>query len=125
MQIDDKQFEELVNDGFKVVSKMHIDNLNNLAIVVEDDPSPEQRQKLKLRCDQTLFGLFEGVPRPLKSDGTLIAMPDKITIFKNPITHNSKDINDLKNNVRNTLWHEIGHYYGLNHAQIHKLEGKS
>ncbi len=124
MNISDEEFGDLVNDGFKVVSKLHMDNLDNLAIVVEDEPSPEQRMKLKLRCDQTLFGLFEGVPRPLKSSGTVISMPDKITIFKNPITHNSRDINDLKNNVRNTLWHEIGHYYGLNHEQIHKLEGK-
>ncbi len=125
MNIDDKQFEDLVNDGFKAISKLHMDSLDNLAIVVEDEPSPEQRQKLKLRCDQTLFGLFEGIPRPLKSSNAPYSMPDKITIFKNPITHNSRGMKDLRNNVRNTLWHEIAHYYGLNHAQIHKLEGKN
>lgn len=123
--MDDHHFEELVNESFSAVSKMHIDNLKNLAVVIEDEPSKEQRKQLKLRCGETLFGLFEGVPRPHKSDGAVVSMPDKITIFKNPIAEHSKDVNELANNVRNTLWHEIGHYYGLNHAQIHKLEGKS
>lgn len=120
----DKEFEELVNEGFNAVSKLHMDNLDNLAIVIEDEPSAEQRQKLKLRCDQTLFGLYEGVPLPQKVSSAVISMPDKITIFKLPLLANSADRADLKNKVRNTVWHEIAHYYGLDHTKIHKLEGK-
>lgn len=122
IDIDDRQFEEIVNQGFNAVSRLHMDNLSNIAIVIEDQPTPEQRQQLKLRCDQTLFGLFEGVPKPQKSSGALVSMPDKITIFRNPLVANSLDLADLKNNVANTVWHEIAHYYGLDHSQIHKLE---
>lgn len=122
IEMPDDEFEQLVNDGFNTVSKLHMDNLDNIAIVIEDEPSASKRKQLALRCNQTLFGLFEGVPRPQKSSTAPYSMPDKITIFKKPLLAYSKDISDLKNNVRNTVWHEIAHYYGLNHTQIHKLE---
>ncbi len=122
IELGDKEFEDLVNEGFNTISKTHLDKLDNLAIVIQDEPTDIQRRDLKLRCNQTLFGLFEGVPKPLKSSGVVVAMPDKITIFKKPLLTYSKDINDLKDKVRNTVWHELAHYFGLNHSQIHNLE---
>lgn len=126
IKISDKEFEAIVADSFKAVSSVHLDNLSNIAIVIEDEPTIEQRRNLNLKNHQTLFGLFEGVPKTKKSSMSPYELPDKITIFKLPLVWASTDINDLKNNVANTLWHEIGHYFGLNHVQIHELEqGKS
>lgn len=121
----DELFEELVNQGIERIPKTFQENLNNVAIVIADEPTIEQRKKLKLRCDQTLFGLYEGIPLTKRGAGYNLVVPDKITIFKNPIALSSRDEADLRNKVRNTVWHEIAHYYGLNHDQIHKLEGKS
>jgi predicted Zn-dependent protease with MMP-like domain len=101
-----------------------IKRLDNVAIVVEDEPTAEQRVKLKLRCDMTLFGLYEGIPLTKRGAGYNLVLPDKITIFKNPIQHYAHDLASLKDQIKRTLWHEIAHYYGLDHDRIHALENK-
>jgi len=118
----DEQFEEWVNAGISAIPKLYQDNLNNVAIVIADEPTPEQREKLKLRCDQTLFGLYEGIPLTKRGTGYNLVLPDKITIFKLPMVHASQNEAEIKEQVRHTVWHEIAHFYGLNHDQIHKLE---
>lgn len=119
---NDEQFEEWVNRGIAAIPKLYQDNLNNVAIVIADEPTPSQREKLKLRCDQTLFGLYEGIPLTKRGTGYNLVLPDKITIFKLPMTNASRNEAELKEHVRHTVWHEIAHFYGLNHTQIHKLE---
>lgn len=118
----DEQFEDWVNQGISAIPKLYQDNLNNVAIVIADEPSPAQREKLKLRCDQSLFGLYEGIPLTKRGTGYNLVLPDKTTIFKLPMVHASQTTDEIKEQVRHTVWHEIAHFYGLNHDQIHKLE---
>ncbi len=125
IDLNEADFEAIVNDSFSAISKVHQQSLENLAIVVEDEPSLAQRRNLRLHCNQTLFGLFEGVPRTHKSSMSPYDLPDKITIFRLPLLRASRDKNSLRENVANTLWHEIGHYFGLDHKRIHKLENKT
>ncbi|HET9098169.1 MAG TPA: metallopeptidase family protein [Candidatus Saccharimonadales bacterium] len=101
--------------------KEHVNSLKNVAILYEDEPTPEQRQKLLLRNDQTLLGLYEGVPLTARQ-GTTRVYPDKITLFKIPLVRKAATIEALAEEIRHTLWHEIAHYYGLNHDQIRGLE---
>lgn len=122
IEVTNEQFEQLINEAMDELPEERIKRLDNVAIVYEDDPSPEQRMKLKLRCDQTLFGLYEGVPLTKRGIGYNLVLPDKITIFKGPITHSADSMDALKEQVKHTLWHEIAHYYGLDHDQIHRLE---
>lgn len=121
----DEEFEQLVNAGISRIPKIFQDHLNNIAIVIADEPSEQQRKKLKLHCHQTLFGLYEGIPLTKRGAGYNLVLPDKITIFKLPITAFARDEEQLKDQVMRTVWHEIAHYYGLDHAQIHKLESPS
>lgn len=118
----DAEFEELVNKALDTIPKLYQENLNNVAITIADEPTPAQREKLKLRCNETLFGLYEGIPLTQRGAGYNLVIPDKITIFKLPMVHFTDSPKGLAEQVRHTLWHEIAHYYGLNHAQIHKLE---
>jgi predicted Zn-dependent protease with MMP-like domain len=118
----DEEFEEMVNKALDHIPKLYQDNLNNVAITIADEPTPEQRLKLKLRCDQTLFGLYEGIPLTQRGAGYNLVLPDRITIFKLPMVNVVNSTDELAEQVRHTLWHEIAHYYGLNHDQIHKLE---
>ncbi len=104
-----------------------IAGLQNIAITYEDKPSAEQRKNLQLRGDQTLYGLYEGTPltqRPAADSilGSGVRLPDRITLFKLPITDGATTIEQVKEQVRHTLWHEIAHYYGLDHKRIHELE---
>lgn len=124
IKVDDQEFENYVNAGFSAIPPLYVENLDNVAIVIADEPSRQQREKLKLRCDQTLFGLYEGIPLTKRGTGYSMVAPDKITIFKLPILAASHNPAEAKEHVRNTLWHEIAHYYGLDHVQIHKLDKK-
>ena len=121
IDIDDKEFEKIVGEGIDAIPPLYQKRLENVAFIVEDFPSPKQRQELGLACDQTLFGLYEGVPLPGRGGATKL-LPDKITIFKNPILGVSKNLAEVKEQVRHTIWHEVAHYYGLDHKRIHELE---
>jgi predicted Zn-dependent protease with MMP-like domain len=121
IEISDEQFDELINEALASLPGEHVKRIENVAIVREDDPTPEQRRTLQLRNDQSLLGLYEGVPLSARQGQTRI-MPDKITLFKNPLSYGASTIAEFKEAIRHTLWHEIGHYYGLDHKRIHELE---
>lgn len=128
MNISDKDFDQIISEAMDELPQEYIQGLNNVLVTYEDQPNAEQRQKLKLRCNDLLFGLYEGIPltkRPSASSilgGNVMTLPDKITIFKNPIIAVSRDLDDFKKQVKHTLWHEIAHYYGLDHDRIHAIE---
>lgn len=124
MQITDQDFEKLIANAMDELPAHYAENMNNVAVTYEDEPTPEQREKLKLRCHETLFGLYEGIPLPQRGAGYNLVLPDKITIFKNPLMRATHSQEHLKAQVKHTLWHELAHHFGLDHDKIHGLEGK-
>ena len=121
IQVSDEQFQELINQALESLPGEHAQNLKNVAILYEDEPTPRQREELRLRGDQTLLGLYEGVPLS-KRQGTTRLLPDKITLFRRPLETQADTLAELREAIRHTLWHEIAHYYGLDHKKIHELE---
>lgn len=116
-------FEEIINDSIDSLPIKYISKLKNVAIVTADNPSQVQRKKLKLKNNQSLYGLYEGIPLTQRGSNYNLVLPDIITLFKQPIENSVNDLNSLKEAIRLTLWHEIAHYFGLSHKQIHKLDG--
>lgn len=123
-ELSDEEFEALINKAMDELPQEYIERLDNVAVVIADEPTEEQRQKLKLHDGQTLFGLYEGIPLTGRGAGYNLVLPDKITMFKRPIMAFSPNITVLKKQIKHTLWHEIAHYYGLDHDRIHELEDK-
>jgi predicted Zn-dependent protease with MMP-like domain len=119
--ISDDQFHQLMNEAMDSLPKTHIDRLKNVAILLEEDVSPELRASMQLPPDRTLLGLYNGVPLA-RRQGELNRMPDTITLFKRPLLHSVGSLDQLKEQIRHTLWHEIAHYYGLDHDKIRELE---
>jgi predicted Zn-dependent protease with MMP-like domain len=119
--VTDEQFAQFIADAVEHLPKAHLQAIRNVAIVYEDEPSPTQREELKLQCHETLFGLYEGVPLA-KRQGVTSYPPDKITIFKKPMEAMVDSIPALQEQIRHTVWHEVAHYFGLDHDQIHALE---
>ncbi len=118
------EFEKLVNAGIAAVPQKFLDLLNNVAIVIEDEPTPRQKVELGLRHDWSLFGLYEGVPQTARGANYTAVLPDKITIFQKPIEEASADAEDMKNRVRNTVWHEIAHHFGMDERAVRLAEEK-
>ena len=121
--VDDEHFQKYIDDAIATLSPNHIKRLENVAFLYEYDPTPDQRVRLELLNNQTLFGLYEGVPLS-KRQGVTKLLPDKITLFKNPMCVVANTEDELKEQIRHTLWHEIAHYYGLGHDKIHELEAQ-
>ena len=119
--ISDEQFEEFVVEGMDAIPERFASEIDNVVIVLEDEPSPQQRRELGLRHHSYLFGLYQGIPKTKRWNYNL-ALPDKITIFKNEILATSTDPERIRELVKNTVWHEIGHHFGLSDEQIHAIE---
>lgn len=124
LSISDEEFDHIISQSMDELPEEYIERLNNIVVTYEDEPSPQQREKLRLRCDQSLFGLYEGIPLTKRGAGYNLVLPDKITIFKKPILAYSHDEQSFKKHVKHTLWHEIAHFYGLDHDRIHTIEQK-
>jgi predicted Zn-dependent protease with MMP-like domain len=121
-QVSQKRFEDFIAAALDALPERYQKHLNNVVIVAEDDPSPEQRVKLHLHDGMTLFGLYEGIPLTQRGNGYSMVLPDKITIFKNPSEASAQSEHQLIEQVRHTVWHEVAHYYGLDHIDIHARE---
>ncbi len=119
--ISDEQFHELMNQAMASLPKAHIDKLKNVALLLEDDVSEETRQQMNLPPTTTLLGLYQGIPLS-RRQGMQPTLPDTITLYKQPLLQRATDMQSLKEQIRHTLWHEIAHYYGLDHPAIQELE---
>jgi len=120
----DSQFDDLISKAMNELPQKYIKGLDNVAIVMADDPTPEQVIKMKLDRSQRLLGLYEGIPLTNRSAGYSFVLPDKITLFKNSILTVANSDQDVFEQIKRTLWHEIAHYYGLDHTQIDKLQSR-
>lgn len=120
--ITDEAFDELITRAMDELPQEYIKGLENVAILYADEPDEHQRQNSRIGEHDLLLGLFEGIPKTHRSSYASFALPDKITLFKYPLLAVSKDEDDFFSHVKRTLWHEIAHYYGLDHDHIHKLE---
>ncbi len=118
-----EKFKELVNKGIDDIPQKFLDKLNNVGIVVEDDPTPEQLKRLKIRKNYLLFGLYEGIPRT-KRWGYGQVLPDKITIFKNPIEKSTQSEKETIKTIKETVWHEIAHHFGMDEKEVRRAESK-
>jgi predicted Zn-dependent protease with MMP-like domain len=124
LELSDIDFRQIVSEAIDSLPERFTANMKNVAIIVEDEPSEAQKNKLHIYKGSLLFGLYEGLPLTRRLNYNLV-LPDKITIFKNPFLQTCETRAELKIQVKRTVWHEIAHHYGLDHEQINKLLEKS
>lgn len=125
MELTDQQFDALITRAMDELPQKYIKGLKNVVIIMADEPTEEQRQKMKLGSHSLLLGLYEGVPLTQRGSGWSGMLPDKITLFKNQILAATYDEASLYEQIKRTLWHEIAHYYGLDHDRIDELESRN
>jgi predicted Zn-dependent protease with MMP-like domain len=117
----DDVFARYVEEGIDALPEWVRRELTNVAFLVEDEPSVRQREENGLGEEDTLFGLYEGVPLSERGNESPL-LPDIITVFKKPILEEYKNEEDIRECVRNTIWHEVAHYFGHDEDWVEREE---
>ena len=118
------RFRQLVDEALESIPDRFRDAMQNIAIVVEDEPTLQQLHEVDLEPPETLLGLYQGTPLTERAWAHGNVLPDKITLFQGPIEESSDDEDDTVIAIGETLIHEIGHYFGLSEEEIEELEDR-
>ena len=116
------RFRQLVDEALETIPENFRDAMHNIAIVIEDEPTPDLLDEVGVEPPDTLFGLYQGTPLPERQWAHGNTLPDKITLFQGPIEDESDDEDDMVVAIGETLIHEIGHYFGLSEEEIEAIE---
>lgn len=113
-------FELLVERALDRIPMPFATALDEVAIVIDDEPSPDQRRENELGPDDTLYGLYEGVPRTEWGADWVVA-PNRITIFRRPLLEDFPNPADLADEVTITVIHELAHHLGIDDDRLTEL----
>lgn len=121
MRLSRRRFEALVADALDGIPEPIRARMDNIDVVVEETLTPDQRDAMELEPDEVLFGLYEGTPlieRGILSDPL---MPDKITIFKRALEEACDSEQEITEEVRKTIVHEVAHHFGFDEDRLAEL----
>ena len=119
-----KYFERLVARAVRDIPKRFRDEINNVAVVVDNRPSAELLKEMGIVTPDTLYGLYQGTPLPEREWTHGNVLPDRITIYQQPIVEDSDDDDDIIHTIAETVIHELGHYFGLSEEEIEEIESR-
>jgi predicted Zn-dependent protease with MMP-like domain len=117
-----EEFERLVEEGIEALDPKYHESIRNIAVVVEDHPTAHHRKVAGLKPGWVLYGLYEGIPLPRRGESYMFTLPDKISIFRASILEVAQTLEEARMMVKNTVWHEFGHYFGLNESEVRGRE---
>ena len=120
--MDRQEFDALVFKAIETLPPEFRSKLENVDVLVEDWPSPQQMSKLRLRNRAQLLGLYEGVPQTKRDSSYNLVLPDRITIFQKPIELNCRSAKEIENEIGRVVRHEIAHHFGIGDATLYKIE---
>ena len=117
-----RQFESLVAKALRKLPRHFKERLANIVVVVEDWADDETLAEMGIDPPDTLYGLYRGVDITRRDSTYGNVLPDTITIYQGPIEEDCADEADMADLVRETVIHEIGHYFGLDDETMHRIE---
>lgn len=115
----------IVGEGYERLPEWVRRKIKNVALLIEDEPSHEDRALQGLTDDETLLGLYKGIPLSERGSeyGEGFVMPDTITLYRLPILEASKEDGlDVRDVVADTIWHEFAHHFGIDEDGVARLE---
>ncbi len=125
MSFTREQFEKFVTESVELLPSVAKERISNVALMVENEPSEEDRLREGLLENETLFGLYKGVPLDERgsSYGIGMTLPDTITIYQKPIEEEARgDETLLKKIIAETVWHEFAHHMGMDEGEVQEKE---
>ena len=124
MKLEENEFEDLVKEAVNSLPEKFKKKMENIIVVTEELASAELLAEMKISSPYHLLGLYRGIPYTKRGIWYRNVMPDKIIVFKKPIELRCKNKEEIQESVRKVVIHEIGHYFGLNEAELRKIENE-
>jgi predicted Zn-dependent protease with MMP-like domain len=123
MRLSFDKFEELVVRALDQLPEPILEHLDNVEVIIEDWPSPDQIEESDAGEEGTLLGLYEGVPHLDRLSSYGMVTPDVITIFRGPVLEEAASSDgDIERVVRETVVHEIAHHFGISDERLLELD---
>jgi predicted Zn-dependent protease with MMP-like domain len=117
-----KQFEAVVERALRRLPRAFRDKLANIVVVVEDWADDETLEEMGIEPPDTLYGLYRGVDLTHRDSSYGNVLPDTVTIYQGPIEEDCETEAEMIEVIRDTVVHEIGHYFGLDDETMHRIE---
>lgn len=117
-----RRFEALVDKALRRLPRKFKERIANVAVIVEDWADDETLADVGIEPPDTLYGLYRGVDLTRRDSGYGNVLPDTITIYQGPIEEDCADEADMADLIRETVIHEVGHYFGLDDETMHRIE---
>ena|SRR5665213_647071 len=120
-----EEFEKLVEEGYEKLPEWVRKKISNVAILVEDEPSKEEREAQGLTDNETLLGLYKGIPLSERGElyGVGMTLPDTITLYQLPVEEvAAEDGLSVAQVIAETIWHEFAHHFGMDEHQVRLRE---
>ncbi|OGG60384.1 hypothetical protein A2765_02965 [Candidatus Kaiserbacteria bacterium RIFCSPHIGHO2_01_FULL_56_24] len=119
------EFEKLAVEGFEKLPEWVREKIKNVALLIEDEPSQEVREREGLTEHETLLGYYQGIPLSERGEnyGVGITMPDTITLYRIPIEIAAQeDALPVSQVITETIWHEFAHHFGMDEHEVRTRE---
>ena len=113
VEVSSAEFDEVLRAALDAVPPALMDMLDNVAFFVEDEPPADY--------PEDLLGIYEGVPLTERDLGWAGALPDRITVYRGPLTRMCADVDELEDEITITVVHEIAHHFGIDDDRLHDL----
>jgi predicted Zn-dependent protease with MMP-like domain len=118
----ERQFEQLVGRALESLPAQFQELMDNVAIFIEDHPSHTMLRDLGMSPGETLLGLYQGVPQTERTTRYELVTPDRITLFKRPIEDSCDTDDEVAEQIRRTILHEVGHHFGIDDERLKEIE---
>lgn len=129
--MSEEEFTALAVEEWKKVPEQFRERIKNVALLVEDEPSEEVRREEGLEEGETLLGLYHGIPNTERGSeyGIGATLPDTITLYRLPLIEEAENMDRefrqaMRIVIRETIWHELAHYFGFPEEPINEREGE-
>lgn len=122
MRMSRREFEELVGRALSRLPRRFRERIENVAVVVEDWADEALLEEMEIEPPDTLYGLYRGTDLTRRDSTYGGVLPDVITIYQGPIEEDADSVAEMEQMVRDTVIHEVGHYFGLDDERLEELE---
>ena len=119
-----ERFTQLVEEALQEIPRRFRKEMKNVAVVVEDEPSPELLEEMEIEPGDTLFGLYQGTPLTERRWDFGNNLPDKISNYQRPTEDACETEDDVRDCIAETVIHEFGHYFGMSEEEIEEIEDR-